>query len=229
MMCKRIALAVCMILLLATASLASASDQTITAVASGYYGQYDSSAHGYTMQNYFAGSIGSDPDNNFFVFALSGISGTIQSPSSLNLIMPANGIYAPNGTLTYTLFDVSTPISQLVAGTPSASIWEDLGSGTVYGSASIEDGNAGSVFMVSFNEAGIAALNAANGGYFAVGGSITNLNGNDGYAFGYTNNGETATLQLDPTAVPTPEPTALMLIGAGFPLLWRRLNQARRK
>jgi hypothetical protein len=103
--------------------------------------------------------------------------------------------------LTYTLFDVSTPIFQLVAGIPSASIWEDLGSGTVYGSAWIQEGDAGSVFMVSFNDAGIAALNAAKGGYFAIGGSINNLNGNDGYAFGYTNNGQAAQLQLDPIPV----------------------------
>jgi hypothetical protein len=67
---------------------------------------------------------------NFFVFDLAGL-----GPVSSATLRLANG--ATSGTGTFTVFDVSTPISELTASTggyPNDAIYRDLGSGTSFGS-----------------------------------------------------------------------------------------------
>ena len=204
---------------------------TVNASASGWYAawnpgatdpQLDTNAKPNSLQNYVAWNDGYIV-NNFFVFDLAGVTGPIISPSELNLLIPAQGVYAPNGSLTYTLFDVSTPVSDLLAGVPSSSILDDLGSGISFGSAVVTESDNGTVFVVSFNQAGIAALNSSLGGLFAIGGSITS---GTGYAFGYTG-GQVPYLTLDPPSVP--EPASLVLFGSGLIGLATCMRSKRRR
>jgi hypothetical protein len=76
---------------------------------------------------------------------------------------------------TFALFDVSTPTATLNnnAGTSQA-IFDDLGSGTGFGSFPVPDGRASDVLRFPLNAAGVGAFNAARGGFFSIGGSIPN-------------------------------------------------------
>jgi len=92
---------------------------------------------------------------------------------------------------------VSTSAGALAAndtGSPAGiAIHNDLGSGTVFGSVTPATVNDNPI-VVSFNAAGTAALNAARGGTFSVGGAVTD-DSFDNYLFGGSQ-GQTVTLTL---------------------------------
>jgi hypothetical protein len=74
--------------------------------------------------------------------------------------------------LTYSLFDVATPAPVLNAtnGTSQA-IYDDLGTGLRFGSFPVPLGGPTDVLSFPLNTAGVAAFNAARGGFFSLGGS----------------------------------------------------------
>jgi hypothetical protein len=106
----------------------------------------------------------------------------------------------PGGPLTYSLFDVSTPAATLNAndGTNLA-IWGDLGTGTTFGRYTVHPGEFTEVLSFPLNSAGIAAANAARGGFFSVGGSVAE----DGF-FIFGAGGAAGTQQLVLTCVAAP-------------------------
>ena len=56
------------------------------------------------------------------------------------------------------------------------SVYADLGTGPVYGAKRIVEATAtGPAVRIRLNDAGVAAINAAAGGFFSVGGRLTNL------------------------------------------------------
>jgi hypothetical protein len=83
--------------------------------------------------SYIAGVLGGSARNNFFVFNLAGVNGTVTS-AKLNL-------YA--GTITtalkYSLYGATAAISQLSgnADSPNPTLYNQLGSGTTYGSVNL--------------------------------------------------------------------------------------------
>src|SRR5262245_18157027 len=78
--------------------------------------------------------------------------------------------------MTVSFFDVSTPISDLQASWDSRpDIFNDLGSGTVFGVQVVR--SADTVLSFPLNANAIAALNSAIGGKFAIGGAITSETG----------------------------------------------------
>jgi hypothetical protein len=87
------------------------------------------------------------------------------------------------GPLTFSLWDVATPAPVLNAndGT-SQTIYDDLGSGTTFGSFTVAPGSATDVLSFPLNAAGVAAFNAARGGFFSVGGSAAP----EGYVYGFS-------------------------------------------
>jgi hypothetical protein len=151
-----------------------------------------------TNDNYFVGH--SDPDRlrNFFSFDLSSACGA----SSVTLQLTR---FIQTGPLTYSLFDVVTPAATLNAndGT-SQTIFDDLGSGTGFGSFPVAEGAATDVLSFPLNSAGVAAFNAAGGGFFSIGGQ-TPGEASLGFAFLYGGSGGPAggTQQLVVTCLPT--------------------------
>ena len=76
------------------------------------------------------------------------------------------------GPLTYSLFDVSTPAATLNATNGlNQAIYDDLGSGTGFGTFPVVPGATTDVLAFGLSAAGVAAFNAARGGFFSVGGS----------------------------------------------------------
>ena len=194
---------------------ASASAATITFTDGGWY---DSTGfHNPASQNYLVGQgdSRSPATRNFFVFDLSALTGTVTSVT-LQLTNPSNGS-ATSSLNTYAVYDVSTPIASLVAGGSGlVATYSDLGSGTLFGLRSVSSADNGQLVAVTFNAAGIAAVQAGLGGLFAVGGGINSSP--SGYFFGFTDFGtfrRELVVETAPLAA-VPEPTALSLLGLGL-------------
>jgi hypothetical protein len=124
-------------------------------------------------------------------------------------------------------FDVSTSAAVLnnTAGLATQSIWNDLGSGTLYGTGQV-GGAINPTDMLSFqlNDAALAELNAAIGhGLFSIG-ATKNLH--EIFSASTANGNQLLVLELSP-AVPEPSTWAMMVvgfIGVGF-LAYRSRNQ----
>jgi PEP-CTERM motif-containing protein len=115
-----------------------------------------------------------------------------------------SSFYCNCSSLTYQLWDVTTPVALVQADNSGAiSIYNDLGSGTLYGSVVVTPGEQGTQILINLDAAAIASINAAaaNGQEWAIGGSI----------FG---------------AASTPEPGTISMVltglGAGLGMLRRR-------
>jgi hypothetical protein len=148
--------------------------------------------------NYITGSYGGSLWNNFFVFDLSQIQGTVVSAA----LGVTNGTLY-NGPLTYNLWDVTTPVGLLYDGlSPNAAIYNDLGSGISYGSFALTDTNFSDIDNFALDAAAIAEINA-----IISEDCVTNFCPQD-FAIGGSVN--------SPSTFATPEPFTLSLFGAGF-------------
>lgn len=133
------------------------------------------------------------------------------------------------GGITYTLYDVTTPVATLVAGGDGlTAIYEDLGSGVSYSAETvIAPGTSDTEIPIPLLAAGVVAVNAAKGGLIAIGGGPTGLAGN--LAFDGTDvSGVRIEIELGHAAVPALSPTVLhvllpgLLVGAGLLAMRRR-------
>ncbi len=173
-------------------------------------GWYDSinGFHNPGITNYGTGFLNGVEFRNFLAFDLSTLSSNeLITSASLRLFNPANS--SPG---TYDVYDVTTDIGTLLAGGNAFfSTFNDLGTGVSYGSVSVPAGFSNQFVTVSFNAAGVQALNAAKGNLFATGGTFTG----PGFVFGSSggrepNDGWTQ-LVLETSTVP--EPSALAIFG----------------
>src|ERR1700722_11596599 len=139
-------------------------------------GHYDNLG-GSISTNYQAGFDGFNNNplsevRNYFAFDLSDLTGPIMSAT---LTIPSNpfgiGYVKTSGTdsITYTNWDVSTSVDDLVAGTNGPSIFADLGGGEKFGSTLI--GPDDLVTTVTLDAAALEDISAAEGKEFAIGGS----------------------------------------------------------
>jgi hypothetical protein len=202
--------------LLAAASATARADVMLDATSTGWYDV--SGLHFAGNPNYIVGINESlNQFRDFFVFDLTGVTGTITS-ATISIVNPLS--VNPAGK-TYTLHEVSTPIATLEDDQSGRTdIFDDLGTGTVFGST---PGTSDPLVVFSLNAAGLAALTAAEGGSFAIGGELSPLTtGLISYMYG--NSEEGVTLNLT-TSAPIPEPGSIALlltVVIGVLLLLRR-------
>lgn len=184
--------------------------------------------------NYIVGDLrGGSPNlaevRNFFVFNLQGITSPITS-ASLHLFNRANDPTTPDyeggfldpirnstSSETYQVNKVTSSISALVAGGNDLAVFNDLGDGTVYGSYVAKYSDNGKFIDIALNAAALADLNAAIGGLFAFGGSLTSLNAtaDTERLFAYSNLTPLSDTQLI-LASNVPEPASALLVGLGL-------------
>ena len=152
--------------------------ETVSVIAASHSGAYIQTGRNFASSATYL--VGSSPllheqFRDYFTFDLSGISGVVVS-AILNA--PDNGDInscgADTGPVgTWTMHEVTTAVDVLTTqhnGDASGlSAYADLGDGTVLGSLSGFTPNTD--HAVSFNAAGLAAVQAAEGGNFAVGGT----------------------------------------------------------
>jgi hypothetical protein len=146
--------------------------------------------------NYLTGSVaGVDTNRGFFTFDITGWTPTNPcTPSSAYLSVPtgegnqAAGLGGP-AFLSAGLFDVSTDPFTLAAlvNNPNATIYNDLGSGFLYGGPySLSTAASFTTFTLPLNVTGLNALESFHRGhaqYFSIGTGLINPPG--GYAFLY--------------------------------------------
>ncbi|KIO50003.1 hypothetical protein SQ11_03675 [Nitrosospira sp. NpAV] len=142
-------------------------------------------AHKQINTNYIAGvargCCGSDANfNNFFTFDLSNVTGSVLSAS---LTLNSWDIVGP-GPLDYSLFDITSPLPEVRATATGndLSIYNDLMSGSIYGSFSYTEADENKLRSIVLNSIGISALNGALGGEFGIGGSVAPIPEPETYA-----------------------------------------------
>lgn len=148
-------------------------------------GWYDNlGGHETFNQNYSVGEViditTQSPTRNFFVFDVpAGVAVPAARVRLFNPASPDAGYDSADPTETFALFDVTTPIAALrgQGSLGGVAAYDDLGTGTIYGSATVSSADNGRFVTIDLNAAALAALDAARGGRFAVGGAITTIDG----------------------------------------------------
>lgn len=131
------------------------------------------------------------------MFDLSGVSGRVVA-ASFSAVNPAGEGPAD----TFTLREVTTPTASFTGTAKGATaVYDDLGTGTVYGSALLSGATASPV-VVPFNGAGVSALQAAAGGTVAVGGDYAPSATVADYVFGDTDDRPATDVRLTLTVEP---------------------------
>lgn len=223
--CVRISLLPLMVFFFASA--APALTITIGASDSGWFN--DAGDHTANNENYSAGWTGNFQFRNFFVFDVTGLPGgeTILS-ATLRAFNPEDGVPtaawtdgydSPDASETYDLYDVTLltagPASDQIGNTL---VYDDLGSGTLFGSVSASSADNGEFIEVGLNSDGRTALGSAVGN-FVIGGLITSLTETDGVeelVWGNTHPPGQSPATRELVVVLTPEPGTGLLLGLGL-------------
>lgn len=204
-------------------SAAQATTVTINSFDNGWY--RSNGEHGDNNSNIIDRPI----NNNFFAFDLTGVS-LPSITSAVLTIFAGNGSYLTgDASETMNFYDVSTDIDSLLAGTGGVAAFNDLGSGTLYGAATVQTpqsrGTMPQVTSTLTTSAVAALVGALNGTdkRFVVGGNSPTLSGNQ-YLWGFSGGIPAAALTLTYTAPqpnpnPTPTPAPVPLPAAGWMLL----------
>jgi hypothetical protein len=153
--------------------------------------------------NYFVGGSSGLLFRDYFSFDISGLRNPCR-PQSAVLTIPTG----PNESsgypyLTLGLFDVSTDPYTLANknNSPNASIYNDLGSGTQFGSYLLptSSGPSGSTFTLQLNSSFLHAFTVAKQAHqqwLSIGGSVINVPPGDANFFGFTNEHEVVVLTV---------------------------------
>ena len=223
------------------------SPTVVTATDSGWIGS-DGQSAAYPANPHFGNyAVGWDPVDfevpivlrDFFVFNLASVSGTITS-ATLDLYMPAPyGYLSYQSSEPYQLTNSSTPAADIIGILPAGStagvtIFNGLGTGTVFASITVSAANKGTTIHIPLNAEGLAFLNSNEGQTIVLGGQDpsaptsgpTATSCNDTCRFFFTD--------TDPTGSgfypKTPEPTLTLNFATsgsgGTTVLFNSLNAA---
>jgi hypothetical protein len=176
------------------------------------------------LKSYFAGEA-SGEYRDFFVFDLTGVTNPVVGATlELNTFEVAGtNIAGTNQTYpVYKLYDVGTAISTLTAAqTGQSGIFADLGGGTVYGSIDTKNVQSNTTITIPLTSA-LSAINAARGGQFAIGGTLTNTSTDPQYLFGFSDSTDLSNSRLILVTVPEPGSFVLALLGVASAFVWMR-------
>jgi hypothetical protein len=205
-------------LLFAASVSGAAATTVINSFASGFYQNT-----GATPSAGSTNIIEDSTRNNYFAFDLSGVSGTVTGAKLT--IFGGNGFFFFNSTtpatVTYSIYDVSTNIGALTDHTAGAAAFTDLGSGSAYGSTPITVVSGSAPPLVIDLLGGLADINAALGGLFALGGG-SSLVANQGFLWSSSFGNPAAQLTLETTPIPAALPLFATVFGGGGLVAWRR-------
>jgi len=158
---------------------------------------------------------------NFFTFFIAPYAGSAES-AMLVFAPVTSAAYSPLNEATETIgfFDVSTPAATLnFTQGQSNAIYNDLGSGVQYGSAVVsENAFPDTVLIVKLNASALAAIDAARGGYFSIGGALLTSDGDDSMSFG----GPIVKLNVQTAPLPPAATAGIVLMGG---LAFRRRSR----
>lgn len=202
---------------------AQASTAEVFATDMGVYdwdGAHNPARTGVFIDEYFV--------RNFFVFDFSTV--VLNNIQSAKFVVDFNyGELAPGYSMTYKMSNLSTSVSQLVAGgTNRLDIYNDLADGMVYGSRTLSSlAGTDTDFAIDFNADGIAALINANVKW-AFGGSLSSTDpAQQAMLYGDVVNAKLVLTYADVTT-PVPEPdTSAMLALGGLLLGANRLRKSK--
>lgn len=175
--------------------------------------------------NFFTGENFSQSEQlrSFFLFDLSGVSGTV---TGVSLKIDVGNILADPGPESVGFFQVSqASFNTLAGGSGSGAVYGDLGTGINLGGPTLDTGDSDSLINFAGGASWISAVSGALGGDFGFGGSLLTYNSaeREGVFGGSTGN----TFQLvidtaDAPVVPLPAGMPLLLAGLGGLALLRR-------
>lgn len=183
--------------------------------------------------NAFTGNAFGNRYNSWANFDLSGLAGTVLT-AQLEVLSKAAPV---GGSYSLGIYDVSTPLADF-GGTsptaPGASVYNDLGGGSLYGSNIFGDGTV----LVTLSAQAVSDINTLLGQTFRVG--FTNLTLNSvtpdpkSWGVGILTNGDRTNrpqliLEFASASAPAtvPEPDSLVLFALGLAGLWSMRKQAR--
>jgi hypothetical protein len=176
--------------------------------------------------NYFTGRTLENGYNSFFTFDLSALDLTGQTLVSATFEAVRYGYSGQDTAETIEFFDVATDAATLNNNTgTSAAIFNDLGSGTSYGTFAVPAYAWSNTDTLTFSltPAALADIVARAGGFFSIGGALQSITSEGSEPqegiFGQGSGTGTQRLILQTattTAEELPEPTSLILLGTGI-------------
>jgi len=211
----------------ATIKAASSAD-TLSHVSTGWYAADNGDGPGIGIVP-ITGFLGSNNEyRGYFIFDLSRVQGRIAGAR----IQVRRGVQST--PLTLGLWDVTTPAGAVMTYAPgendrNQNIWNDLGSGKLYGAFSMSTGSRNDLLEFNLNKQSINDLNNASG-LFTIGSSLINPIGDiQSQIFGghgYESWTAESYLVLDIKEIPEPATMALLIAGM-FGLLGLQRKKAR--
>ena len=181
-------------------------------------GSFGTGGSGTLQGNYLTGAFNGNEYRSFYNFDLSALTGTVASAAFKISTVATVSAGGPNET--FGLFDFTGSILFLIVGAGGVNAWTDLGTGTLLGSLPIPIGSS-ELLSIEINAAGVAALNSALGGEFALGGANMTIGGDGEYLFGSSRFAALTVIDLQMSSAPVP--AAVWLFGSALGLLaWKR-------
>ncbi len=124
---------------------------------------------------------------------------------------------SPDPTETLNFYDVTTPAADITGNLAGIAGFNDLGSGTLFGTRTVSSADSGQLLSISLNTSAITALNGGTG-LFVIGGALGTISGPaDQYVFGFSMasfvDNHTRQLVLEVSAVPEPSTAGFAAIG----------------
>jgi hypothetical protein len=132
-------------------------------------------SHSASNNNTYTGLSGSSEYNSYFIFDLSGISGTTVISAELHL--EVENYYGNDPSETVSVWDVSTDWNTLENGTSNVGVFNDLMQGATYGNTVVLSSEVTTIKVITLNSQAMTDIVSALGGNFSVGVTLDTIVG----------------------------------------------------